>query len=102
MLDHILCSHKNKIIQSGIIPVGISDHFLTFCARIIVKKQFHSPYNVTIRSLKNYSAKLFLNNLANADWNSVFLTNSVDTAWNNFKNIFISVLDSVAPVKEKR
>ena len=28
-----------------------------------------------------------------------FITNSVDNAWNNLKNIFISVLYSVAPVQ---
>ena len=102
LLDHILSSHKNKIAQSGTIPIGISDHFLTFCTRKVVKAQFHRHNNVTIRSLKNYSAELFLYKLANADWSSVFITNSVDTAWKSFKKVFISVLDSVAPVKEIR
>ena len=94
MLDHILYSLKNEIIQSGIIHIGISEHFLTFCTRKVGKEQFHSHNNVTIRSLKNYSAELFLNSLVNANWNSVLITNSVDTAWNNFKNV-ISVLYSV-------
>ena len=52
--------------------------------------------------MRNSSAELFLYKLANADWSSVFITNSVDTAWKSFKKVFVSVLDSVAPVKEIR
>ena len=33
VIDHILCSHENKIFQSGVVPIGVSDHFLTFCTR---------------------------------------------------------------------
>ncbi len=32
-IDLILVSDKDKITQSGVISIGISDHFLTFCTR---------------------------------------------------------------------
>ena len=31
LIDHILCNNKEKVCQSGTIPIGISDHFLTYC-----------------------------------------------------------------------
>ena len=32
-IDLIFSSDKNKISQSGAIPIGISDHFMTYCTR---------------------------------------------------------------------
>ena len=32
LTDHILCKTSEKISQSGVIEVGISDHFITCCA----------------------------------------------------------------------
>ena len=36
VIDHILCSDVSKVCQSGTIPVGISDHLITFCTRKIL------------------------------------------------------------------
>lgn len=54
VLDHILCSQEEKISQSGIIPVGISDHFPVFCTRKLNRVKFHKHNNVKIRCMKNY------------------------------------------------
>ena len=32
-LDVIIVSDEEKISQSGVIPIGISNHFLTYCTR---------------------------------------------------------------------
>ena len=29
LLDHILCSHQDKILQSGTLPIGLSDHLFS-------------------------------------------------------------------------
>ena len=33
ILDHIICSHDDKVVQLRSIPVGISDHNIIFCTR---------------------------------------------------------------------
>ena len=55
LLDHILTNSTDKISQSGIINVGISDHQLIFCTRKIVKAKTGEKKFIKIRSLKNYS-----------------------------------------------
>ena len=30
IIDITLCSHENKVFQSGVVPIGVSDHFLIF------------------------------------------------------------------------
>ncbi len=66
------------------------------------KGQFNAHNNVTIRSLKNYCSEDFIQKLTVADWSEVFTSNNVNDSWRHFKDTFLSVLDSVAPVKEVR
>ena len=53
-IDHILCNKKENISQSGVIPLGIIDHFMIFCSRKILKCYFNKHKTVKIRYLKHY------------------------------------------------
>jgi hypothetical protein len=44
----------------------------------------------------------FLQQLTEVNWSECFNTECVNTAWNAFQKIFLSVLDKVAPIKEVR
>ena len=54
IIDHILCNSNstNKIDQSSVIPVGLSDHFLIYCTRKTLKGQINKHKPIQIRSLK--------------------------------------------------
>ena len=101
-LDHIFTNNAEKCCQAGVIKSGLSDHYITFCTRKIIRGQIGKHNTVKLRSLKNYSTEEFLNKLREADWSIVTGCNNVNDAWGNFKNIFIHILDLVAPVKEIR
>ena len=60
LIDHILCNNKEKVCQSGTMPIGISDHFLTYCTRKISKCQINKHKYVKIRALKNYTKEDFI------------------------------------------
>ena len=55
-----------------------------------------------MRSLKNYDKTVFNNSLSSVDGNNICVTTNVDEAWTIFTHIFLSILDSVAPLKEIR
>ena len=94
LIDHILSNSCEKICQSGTISIGLSDPFLTYMTRKIVKGQISKHNFVKIRSMKHYNIEDF-----NQNWESVLTCFDV---WDGFKNIFHSVLDIVAPLKEVR
>ena len=100
LIDHILSNSCEKICQSGTISIGLSDHFLTYMTRKIVKGQIGKHNFVRMRSLKHYNKDDFILKLSNMSWESVLMCFDVEMAWDSFKTIFHSVLDSVAPVKE--
>lgn len=102
LLDHILCNNKEKICQSGTISIGLSDHFLIYYTRKISKIQIKEHKYAKIRSIKNYTKENFIFRLTNADWSEYFNACDVNIAWTAFRDIFMSVLNSVVPVKEVR
>jgi hypothetical protein len=102
IIDHILCNFKENIVNSGVITTGISDHFMTFCTRKISRGHFKSHNIIKIRSLKNYSVESLQFLLASVDWSSCINADCVNVAWLIFKQIFTSILDSLAPVVEIR
>jgi len=51
--------------------------------------------------MKTYNKENFQFSLLSTDWYSVLLlSDNVNEAWHNFKTMFLSVLDSIAPVKQ--
>ena len=97
-----MTNRSENLSQYGTIPTGLSDHFIVYCTRRVSKYHFKNQNTTKIRSLKNYSAELLLEKLSSAEWNSLFTSECVDFAWKCLQNIFIKILDEVAPVKEVR
>lgn len=102
IIDLILISDTDKISQSGVLDLGISDHCLTYCTRKVLKTTINSHNTVKIRSMKNYNKETFQLNLLDVDWSSVLCSDNVIQAWENFKSIFMSAIDNIAPLKEVR
>ena len=101
-LDLIMVSDKDKISQFGTINIGLSDHMLTYCTRKISRGVFGKHKTVKIRSMKNYSTDLLVTELRKLNWFIVIDCDQVNEAWVNFKDLFTSVLDKLAPIKEVR
>ena len=55
LLDHILTTSKEKISQSGILDIGISDHQLIYFTRKTLRPKTGEQTFIKIRHLKNYS-----------------------------------------------
>ena len=52
--------------------------------------------------MKNYAADNFIDQLRNADWSGCLNSLCINSAWKSFQEVFMSVLDNIAPVKEVR
>ena len=52
--------------------------------------------------MKNYSKEDFQANLLAADWIPVNISDYSSDAWEQFKNIFMSIVDNISPVKKLR
>ena len=59
ILDHVLASFPDRISQSGVIDVGISDHQLIYCTRITARIKSYYHNQIIFRSIKNYSPDVY-------------------------------------------
>ena len=102
LLDHIFTNNIEKFSQSGVLPMGLSDHYITYCTRKNIRGHIGTHNTITIRSLKNYSSVEFLDKLRNTNWTNITNCNDVNIAWLRFKEIFVNILDEIAPFKQVR
>ena len=98
----ILASDDDKISQYGVIDTGISDHCMVYCTRKVKRVQIGKHNNVKLRSLKGYSKTELLDRLSKVSWSCVLDCDDVNIVWNNFRTVFVNIIDSIAPLKETR
>lgn len=93
LIDHIYVSDTQKVYQFGVLSIGLSDHYLSYCTRKICKGQINKHNTRSIRSMEHYPKDNLSQELSSQDWSNVTDSNDVDLAWLNFKSIFTSVLN---------
>jgi hypothetical protein len=102
IIDHVIVSLREKVLASGVLHIGLNDHFFTFCTRWTQKPPKCSPKVCTFRSVRHYSMKGLCEEIIKHDWKSVTLSTDVNCCLDNFVRIFTNVLDIVAPFKTFR
>ena len=60
LIDHILTNSPDKVSQSGVIDLGLSDHDLIYCTRKTSLPQYYTNNEISVRSMKRYFAEKFL------------------------------------------
>ena len=102
ILDHILTNSTDRVSQSGVIDTGLSDHQLIYCTRKIARTKFNSHKNITIRSLKNYSQDVYLEELNKINFPDYSKFTDINDAYSDFIGKVSSTIDKIAPMKELR
>ena len=90
-----------KTLETGVIPLGISDQYLVYiCRKISFPKEL--PEFVQTRQYKRHNVNAF-----NHDLNEIFnlhspASNDPNQLWRDIKLKFLSIADKHAPVKQMR
>ena len=105
LIDLILTSNPEVIVQSGVQPIGFSDHSLVY---VVMKGNCRllEPKISTIRSFRSFDADNKTKKLNEVDWENIFSEDvHIDELWNEFKEFFTNLSDKHAPfisVRRKR
>ena len=100
--DQVLASFPDRVSQSGVIDVGISDHQLIYCTRKTARMKSYCHKQITFRSLKNYSPEVYEEALKKLSFPNYELFDDIDKAYENFIQKVMAVTDNLAPGKNKR
>ena len=99
-MDHILTNCKEKVSDSGVIDISLSDHQMIFFTRKSKKEKFYEHKNINVRSMKNYSVMKFINILRAIDFPDYDNFDNMNTAYSDFKNKVEISIDKIAPFKK--
>ena len=101
LLDIIPTNRPDKVKESGVFHLGISNHSLVYvCLNISLPR--NKPKMVEIRNLKNYNVNCFSDHLSHLLHNSPWNQNDSHQLWDQFRNIFNHVSDIYAPVNTRK
>ena len=99
-LDHILTNSKEKVSDSGVIDVSLSDHQMIFFTRKSTKQKFYKHKNINVRSMKKYSETELINLLKKIDFPNYNNFENINTAYSDFINKVEMAIDKIAPLKK--
>ena len=102
MIDHILTNSCDKIVNSGVIDLSLSDHQMIFCKRKLMRQKFNFHKHIKCRSLKKYSPDMFVEDLKSVNFPNYKNFNSLNVAYSNFLSLFMAAINKVAPSREIR
>ena len=98
----ILTNTPERVVTSGVLHLGISDHSLVYVVRKVAIKTKSRHRVVNIRSMKNFNVDRFKNELTSLPWSLVDNLENANDRWELWKSMFMNVVDNHAPLKRKR
>ena len=101
ILDLIFTTTLENHVDSGVIPLGLSDHFAIYTT-LSFKQHYRLNSHRVKRSsnYKNFNKKLYLDDLNNSSvFKQIFLCDDINIAWQTWKNEFLRICNKHAPVR---
>ena len=102
LIDYILTNSPDKVSQSGVIDLGLSDHDLIYCTRKISLPKSHKDNEIFVHSVKRYSPERFLEILTEVVFPCYLTYTSVNDAYSDFIYRFVGAINFIAPAEKIR
>ena len=101
LFDHILTHSSERVSQSRVADVGLSDHQITcFTSITLLKHNIHKF--VKTRSFRNYIKDSYLQELENTKFPGYSKFIDINFAYSDFIGKLAIIIDKIAPVREMR
>jgi len=101
LIDHISCTDKSSILDSGVVPlVGVSDHHLIYAVLNVVLPVV-PPVTRTFRNLCHFDRVNFDSDLKTIPWHNIYRLASLDDKVTLFTDYILMLFDIHAPLTTK-
>lgn len=101
LLDHILVSNEDRVIESGVIFSDVSDHDIIFAIISVTKQQIVTEY-VTHRDFRHFDRTAFTTDLINLHLDLIVYTPDIDSKVSILTNAITVLFEKHAPLKTSR
>ena len=93
LIDHILTNSAEKVIRSGVIEMGLSDHGLIYCTRKASLLKLNEHCEISIRSMKTYSGEILVEQLRAIKFPDYSNHTCVNDVYQDFVTNFLFVIN---------
>ena len=93
----MLINSPEKVSQSGVIDLGLSDHDLIYCTRKICLPKSYTHNEIFVCSMKRYSTEKFLEILREIIFPNYLTYTCVNGAYSDFIYRFIGAIKFIVP-----
>ena len=101
VFDHFLASFPDRVSQSGVRYVGISDHQLLYCTREIARIKSYYHKQITFLYHKNYILEVSKKTLIKLNFPNYELFDNTDKAYKNLNQNVMAVINNIASSKNE-
>ena len=102
LIDHIVTSSTEKVVQAGIIETSLFDHQIIFCTRKVKKAKPNKRSYLTFCSMKNVSAEIYEETLSKLIFPDYKNFSRVNEAYSDLTPKVVDVVNKMAPTKTIR
>ena len=101
LIDLCVSNAATKIVNSGVLHLGISDHSLIYMT-YKTKYERSGKRIIKIRSMKKFRKEQYLWDLEQQNWNDIKLSSDPNIMWSKWKSLLMACIDRHAPLRHKR
>ena len=103
LIDHIATTCPNNVLESGVLKISMSDHYMVYCIRKLNSYFKKDHKAIKTRNMKNFSEEAFLQDFATINWQDVLGTSDdVNKLVERFSTLFSLMIERHAPLRQIR
>ena len=99
LTDHVLTNSPEKVIQSVVIEMRLSDHELIYCSKKVSLIKLNERCEISFRSMKNYSDKIIMYKSRSIKFPDYSNHTYVNDAFEDIVTKFLYAIDPVSPFR---
>ena len=101
LIDLCVTNTPTKIVNSGVLHLGISDHSLIYMT-YKAKYERSGKRIIEIRSMKKFRKEQYVSDLKQQNWADINLNSDPNEMWSKWKSLLMECIDRHAPLRQKR
>ena len=103
LIDHIATTCPNNALESGVLKISMSDHYMVYCIRKLNSSFKKDHKAIKTRNMKNFSEEAFLQDVATINWQDILGTSDdVNKLVERFSTLFSLMIEKHAPLRQIR
>ena len=103
LIDHIAVNNDRNIIESGVLNLGFSDHYLVYAITKFRGNIFNDHKYIKTRQMKNFNQDILLRDLANINWHQVlYSSQNINEVVIKWTKLIALIIEKHAPLRERR